>query len=418
MKIALILTLLLSIAPALIRAQGTHDMSQMGSQSDIDGSQHPEQITDELVYRLFFVAVSQAHEPKPNLEHRFTHLRGAGLSDSDVLLASQILDDFRSQYLSLLNEYNNDLGTQSGSTAALPLFKSKRDMLVSNTRDALIFGLSTLGRDSFLKRVQSEKRGVYVQSFIAPTQVINARSTDTPRVINASFRGGSAKTKIVPVQGCQQSQIMNGGSINSYTTQSSSGPQTINPSTQTLTQTTTADGYINYTPSEYCKVSGNPHYASIIQTVGTTMHSIQGVHVCPSCQFYAADTSIFVGVPGVVFADVVTAGANCAAGGWHFVKKFLDLETEWGKTYQRVTSPVVNGFVSVTEFCSNTTVPDFNPFTAGPFIIYAPTPVLFGLGFVARNKTLGIGWHQIGPAWVIDTNLSPLGPAQPCTFNP
>jgi hypothetical protein len=61
-------------------------------------------------------------------------------------------------FLALLKEYNEDLGTQSGSTAARPLFVSKRDVLVSNTRDAFVFGLSALGRDSFLKRVKSEKR--------------------------------------------------------------------------------------------------------------------------------------------------------------------------------------------------------------------------------------------------------------------
>jgi hypothetical protein len=162
-KVALLAGLALAMFPAFTSAQQpVMDHSQMGTQSSIDGSQHPEQIPDKVAYRLFFLAVSQTFEPKANLEHRFAHLRGAGLADNDVFLASQILDSFRSQYLSLVNEYNNDLGTQSGSTAALPLFKSKRDVLVSNTRDALVFGLSTLGRDSFLKRVQSEKRGMVI----------------------------------------------------------------------------------------------------------------------------------------------------------------------------------------------------------------------------------------------------------------
>jgi hypothetical protein len=164
MKRTFILGLLLSIIPAFASAQGTMDHSQMGTQDSIDGQKNPELIPDKVAYRLFFLAVSQTFEAKVNLEVRFAHLRSAGLTDSDVLVASQILDNFRSQYLAVVNEYNNDLGTQSGSTAALPLFKSKRDVLVSNTRDALVFGLSTLGRDSFLKRVKSEKAGMVIDA--------------------------------------------------------------------------------------------------------------------------------------------------------------------------------------------------------------------------------------------------------------
>jgi hypothetical protein len=220
-------------------------------------------------------------------------------------------------------------------------------------------------------------------------------------------------------QGCQSSQIMNGGSVNTYITQSFSGNQGL-----TLTQTSLADGYINYTPSEYCKVSGTPHYASIVQTVGATTHSIAGTHVCASCQFYAQDTIVIIGVPGVVYADVVTGAANCAAGGWHFVKKFLDFTTKWAVTYTQVLpNQPTYVWVGVIPFCSNTApaiagvVPDFNPNVAGPNIT-PPTPVLYGLGFVERNTNFSRVWHQAGPAFFENTLFSPTGPKPPCDVNP
>jgi hypothetical protein len=224
---------------------------------------------------------------------------------------------------------------------------------------------------------------------------------------------------IASAQGCIRSQKMNGGSINGYTTQSTSGWHNL-----TLTQTTTANGYINYTPSEYCRVTGNPHYAAITQNVGTTTHSVKGVYVCPSCDFYAQDTIVIVGVPGVIYAGVVTASANCAAGGWQFVKKFLDFKSKWAVTYTQVLpNQPTYVWVGVIPFCSNTAptiagvVPDVNPNVAGPNIT-PPSPVLYGLGFVERNTNFSRVWHQAGPAFFTDTNFLPTGPKPPCDVEP
>jgi hypothetical protein len=155
----------------------------------------------------------------------------------------------------------------------------------------------------------------------------------------------------------------------------------------------------------------------------TVTHTVSGTHVCAACSFTAQDSIVLIGFPGVIYADVVTGAATCAAGGWHYVKKFLDLTAEWAITYTQVLpNQPTYVWVNVIPWCSNAyptvaVYPDWDPQIAGPNIA-PPTAILYGLGFVGRNKTLGIGWHQIGPGFFYSTAYLPTDPKRLCRVTP
>lgn len=142
-----------------------HDMSTMAVNAPvIDGSVHPELITDNAAYRLFLLSVVPSSKNSDNEKTR-QHLvlsQQAGLNSVEELFTQQILTDFRAQYDSLVATYNaaavkalNENG--SVDTAALHKFLAARDQLVEHTRARLASGLSANTQSSLHKHVQSEK---------------------------------------------------------------------------------------------------------------------------------------------------------------------------------------------------------------------------------------------------------------------
>lgn len=131
----------------------------------VDGSKNPELIPDSTAYRLYLVSVSEL--PNATAESRArqnSHLRLIGLGDGDLQTLVTILAEFKSQYLALIDRYNQS------ATAALAkglqpdqkTFLQQRDDLVQSTRDAIKRTLTTDAVTRFDAHVQQEKKQMRV----------------------------------------------------------------------------------------------------------------------------------------------------------------------------------------------------------------------------------------------------------------
>jgi|SRR5579872_4891091 len=156
-KLILLILLLCFCAPVLLAQSSSAHVHATVSTDMIDGSTNPQAIPDIIAYRLYFFAVSNASPKAMN-----AHLKKALLADNDVVTATAILVNFKSQYAALIDEYNKSPEVANGSSAGLALFMSKRDALVNATRDALRASLTPDGLGTLQARVQAEKSGMKV----------------------------------------------------------------------------------------------------------------------------------------------------------------------------------------------------------------------------------------------------------------
>jgi hypothetical protein len=67
------------------------------------------------------------------------------------------LNDFKTQYAALIEQYNSSADVLSNSTAGLPLFLAKREAMVQSTRDTLKATLTPEGMKSLHAHIQTEK---------------------------------------------------------------------------------------------------------------------------------------------------------------------------------------------------------------------------------------------------------------------
>lgn len=150
------LFLALLSTPTLNAQQTPYPMGTQAPPNVIDGSKTPELIPDSVAYRLWLVAVAEdpADAPSPRQQ---SHLRAAGLGDSDLLAASKILANFKTRYAQLIAEYNAAATANPNSNDGLSGFLSDRGILVQNTRDELKAALTPKGMTSLDAHVQSEK---------------------------------------------------------------------------------------------------------------------------------------------------------------------------------------------------------------------------------------------------------------------
>jgi hypothetical protein len=89
-------------------------------------------------------------------ERQAAYLKNTGLSDDDAAIAEPILAKFRTQYDTLVDEYNNLPETLAGSNASTPAFLTNLDRLTQSTKDALSSSLSFLGAtqlDTFVRQL-------------------------------------------------------------------------------------------------------------------------------------------------------------------------------------------------------------------------------------------------------------------------
>lgn len=135
-------------------AQSTSSSMNMNSTNMIDGSVHPELIPDSTAYRLWLVTVSNAPSGSPR---QLAHLRAAGLSDTDMVVASNILSNFKAQYAQLVADYNAGATANPDTDYGLASFLANRATLVQNVRDNLKASLTADGMTHLDTHIQSEK---------------------------------------------------------------------------------------------------------------------------------------------------------------------------------------------------------------------------------------------------------------------
>ena len=126
----------------------------------IDGAQHPELIKDATAYRLAFAVLGLTANASANEQTaQILRLQDAGLSDNDLNAALLVLNSFKSQYITLIQTFNNSAHAtiESGGTPDLQSFDVTRDALVQATRDELKQVLSLRGMAAFNSFIQREK---------------------------------------------------------------------------------------------------------------------------------------------------------------------------------------------------------------------------------------------------------------------
>lgn len=141
------------------------------SENVIDGRKQPNLIPDPTAYRLWFLSVAGPEIPTAQQQARERAvLRTAGLPDSDVPYAAGVLADFKSQFDTLVKQYNEEAerADKNGSQPDLQTFRYERDALVKYTRERLKRGLSAYGMGRLDEHVQIEKRGMLVAKEVQP----------------------------------------------------------------------------------------------------------------------------------------------------------------------------------------------------------------------------------------------------------
>ena len=134
----------------------------------IDGAKNPELIPDNTAFRLWLVTVSTlpnaSVQERERQEAHFNRLHFSSPLDRPLL--QSILTNFKSQYTSLINHYNEaqKAAWASGPVpiaqqqADLKLLLEQRDELVAATRVAITNQLSTEGANHVMAHVVSEKQ--------------------------------------------------------------------------------------------------------------------------------------------------------------------------------------------------------------------------------------------------------------------
>ena len=133
----------------------------------IDGSQTPELIPDDTAFRLWLVAVSTPlNTTQEERSAQKAHLgRLSFKTEEDHIELQLILTEFKSQYLTLINRYNEAAtkALASGSQPDQALFLRQRDDLVAATRVALKSRLTSSSFALINDHIKGEKKYMRVQ---------------------------------------------------------------------------------------------------------------------------------------------------------------------------------------------------------------------------------------------------------------
>lgn len=134
----------------------------------IDGSKTPEQIPDDVAYRLFFRAVSEPSNASPAQRERLrVKLLRAQLSDADLTPLVEALGNYHDGREAWERSYQQAL-SKSGALNASTVnaqFVAERDVLIKNTRDSIAARLSANGFIQLDRLVQMEKRNMVIAPF-------------------------------------------------------------------------------------------------------------------------------------------------------------------------------------------------------------------------------------------------------------
>jgi hypothetical protein len=113
---------------------------QHSADTVVDGAKNPELIPDSTAYRLWLITVSELpNATTQDRDRQRAHLSSLQLSELDYLQLSTLLTEFKSQYLSLIERYNESAraALANSSQPDLKLFLQQRDDLVQTTKTAI-----------------------------------------------------------------------------------------------------------------------------------------------------------------------------------------------------------------------------------------------------------------------------------------
>lgn len=131
------------------------------SETVIDGAKNPELIPDSTAHRLWFITVSQLpNATQQDRDRQRAHLASLQLSALDNLQLITILAEFKSQYNSLIERYNQ---SAKGGQPDMKLFLQQRDDLVQTARAAITLRLPE-SASRIDARVQEHKKHIQLHT--------------------------------------------------------------------------------------------------------------------------------------------------------------------------------------------------------------------------------------------------------------
>jgi hypothetical protein len=133
----------------------------------VDGAKNPELIPDSTAYRLWLVTVSELPNAKAeDRDRQRAHLAGLQLSELDKLQLTALLAEFKSQYLSLIERYNDSakVALAHGGQPDVKLFLQQRDDLVQMTKAAIALRLSPASSSRIDAHVQEHKKHIQLHT--------------------------------------------------------------------------------------------------------------------------------------------------------------------------------------------------------------------------------------------------------------
>ena len=136
------------------------------SETVIDGAKNPELIPDSTAFRLWLITVSELpNATQQDRDRQQAHLAGLRLNALDNLQLTTILADFKSQYNSLIERYNESAraALANGSHPDLKLFLQQRDDLVQMTKAAVALRLPK-SAPLVEERVQEQKKHIQLHT--------------------------------------------------------------------------------------------------------------------------------------------------------------------------------------------------------------------------------------------------------------
>ena len=131
---------------------------QPSSEKLVDGSVHPELITDTTAYRLFLATYAGTDQQHRKLQGAL--FRKIGLSQDDQLVMRNTVDDFGVRFQHILDEDAKETAAKPGTDHTT--FVVSRDFVMDEILRSLKVQLSKIGFEHLSSYVQSEKRNMRV----------------------------------------------------------------------------------------------------------------------------------------------------------------------------------------------------------------------------------------------------------------
>lgn len=136
----------------------------------VDGSVHPELIPDSAALQHWLLVVSELPNAKPeDLSRQKAHLDRLQISELDQIRLKIILADFKAQYLSTVNEYNNAATTaqlRGNEPPSQADFMRKLDSLLDATKNTISLRLAPESASRVEAAVNEQKKRIKIHTIV------------------------------------------------------------------------------------------------------------------------------------------------------------------------------------------------------------------------------------------------------------